>query len=98
VKLDPALIAPERILQQFYEYAEVFLALQRGYTATLKLSKVFGYRGFYAAHVAAVIKQFPPMLVTDKKGRKWVLVKIHKHRQGKRNHYYHELIFKRVKS
>jgi len=98
VKLDPALIAPERVLQQFYQYAEVFLALQRGYVATLKLSKVFGYQGFYAAHVAAVIKQFPPAVIEDKKGRRWVLVEIRKRRQGRGRHYYHVLVFERERN
>jgi len=98
MKLDPALIAPERILQQFYQYAEVFLALQRGYTATLKLSKVFGYRGFYAAHVAAVIKQFPPAIIEDKKGRRWVLVEIRKRWRGRGRDYYHVLIFERERN
>jgi len=98
VKLDPELVSPERILQQFYQYAEVFLALQRGYVATLKLSKVFGYQGFYAAHVAAVIKQFPPAVIEDKKGRRWVLVEIRKHQQGRGRHYYHVLVFTRERN
>jgi len=97
MRLDPALLYPERILEQFYEYAEDVLAKHVGGRATIRVNKIFKFKGFYTAHVVWVIKQFPPVLVTDKKGRRWMLVKIQRHRKGRGNHYYHELIFRRVK-
>jgi len=96
VKLDPELIKPERILEQFYQYAEEYLAKHRGRIATIKLNRVFGYKGFYAAHVVAVFKQNPPRVVFDAKGRTWILVGLEKRNKGNKHHPYHVLVFRRA--
>jgi len=98
VAINPAY--PEQVIQHFVDYARTVLAGHVGSEARIWIAKAFrSLASLYVTHAVMLVRETPPKIIIDAKGRVWVFAGIEYRR--KKYHGYisqaaNRLVYRRV--